>query len=157
MMTTGQFGIQAAFLACGLAGLGLILIAVGITGTLPARSSLKWPAVDGEILTSEAAFDPFSGHRRARMRYQYVVDGKPYTGSRVAFNESSIFSVVSGGTAAPLFQQYTAGQVVSVYYDPADPGRSVLLPGSGPQSMIPIGIGGLFFILGLIAGIAAFL
>lgn len=150
-----HFGAQAAFLACGLTALGLIIIATGVVGALPGRGSLKWPSTEGEILSSEVAFDPMSGRERAQLRYRYTVDGKSYTGSRVTFNGDTLFSAGSGEARAAEVQRSPAGQAVRVYYDPADPARSVLVPGSGPQSMIPIGIGGLFFVLGLISGILA--
>ncbi len=74
-----------------------------------------------------------------RIGYTYEVDGKTLVGEGIHFSDSS-FSMPH--QAERVLARFPVGSDVSVYYDPADPGRSVLVRGIS-------GIG-IFFLLALI-------
>lgn len=137
---------QSIFLACGLVFIGLSIAIAGILSLRPALDSLRWPAVDGEVVAAAAGSgsSPYPG-----VRYRYTVAGKSYSGARRSFRDAIPFT----GPPAPLRLQ--PGEAVRVYYDPIAPDRSVLEPGAGPLAYIPVAVGGLFFILGLLAGMLA--
>ena len=129
----GMF-LQVAFLGCGLTFLGLMFAIIGLISIQPALQSLRWKPADGVITARD----------NGRLRYQYSVGDRHFSGSRVAFHGQ--------GTTS----RYHNGQKVTVYYDPTAPDRSVLRPGPGLLGYLPLGAGGLFFILGLILGMIAY-
>lgn len=132
---------QAAFLSCGFILIGMIIVIIGALALAPALNSQRWPSTEGEIL--DAAERPASP-----LRYRYTVRGQRYTGERVSFHRRQ--------PAAALSQHYPPGKSVPVYYDPSDPGRAVLEPGSDLPAYLPLGAGGLFFIIGLILSLLIF-
>lgn len=138
---------QALFLGCGLVFLGITFALVGVISLQPALRSLRWPAASGEITES----DPVAG-----VRYTYTAAGRVYTGSRVSFHDSGLFSGRLGAPTAQTPAGYPAGMVVQVYYDPKAPDRSVLEPGAGTLAFLPVGVGGLLFVIGLTASLFAF-
>lgn len=127
---------QALFLGCGLAVVGMILTIIGSIQVRIPLESLRWPAVEGQVEQAS----------NSGLRYRYDVRGKAYTGSRVSFR---------GNTGEPT-ARYLPGGIVKVYYDPVRPDRSVLQPGAGFCSYLFIGLGGLLFVVGLIASLFAF-
>ena len=127
---------QALFLGCGLAVIGLILAIIGGIQLRIPLESLRWPEAEGQVAQASAS----------SLRYRYTVRGKTYTGSRVSFRSEY------DETAT----RYLPGSAVKVYYDPARPDRSVLQPGAGFSSYLFIGLGGLLFVVGLIASLFAF-
>lgn len=137
---------QFAFLSCGLIFLGLVIAVAGIISMAPARASVKWTETGGEIITKRPV-QP-GAPTASPIRYRYTVREKVYTGSRFSFR---------GEPSQMVLARFTPGQVVRVYYDPSAPDRSVLEPGVNPAYYWPVGIGGLFFVLGLILSLAAFI
>lgn len=129
--------VQFGFAGCGLAVMGVILAVAGILSIQPALRSLRWHGVEGAIFFTEGGDGP-------RLRYRYSAGGRQFSGSRVAFH------------GQPALDRYKNGQPVTVYYDPAAPDRSVLEPGPGLLGYLPLGLGGLFFVLGLILGMMAY-
>jgi Protein of unknown function (DUF3592) len=122
--------------------LGKILIALIVIGLamLAWRSwqikqtSPQWPWVEGEMLEARARARNETGDQRGtpthewftEVRYSYTVDGVAYTGKRLrAFGRQHFDEQQALAEIAP----FQAGQRVRVYYDPAKPSSSVLIPG----------------------------
>jgi hypothetical protein len=63
---------------------------------------------------------------RPQVTYTYTVDGERYTGDTVAFGDA--IRTESRERAADVRAAYAAGESVTVYYDPSDPGEAYLLP-----------------------------
>lgn len=89
--------------------------------------ALRWPAAAGRILTADVR------HRRGRrggylpeVAYEYVVGDQTATGSRLTFGGRTLLSERGARTA---LRGAEPGVEVTVYYDPRQPHRSVLLPG----------------------------
>lgn len=102
------------------------------------NNSRSWPAVEGTIVTSgisQSIDTNKSGSRSTKydiyVHYDYVVDGMPYSGNRIAIRGTRYSSHSS---AQSELQRYPVGRVVKVYYNPQDPEKSVLKPylGNGP-------------------------
>jgi len=85
---------------------GVAAIVWGVYGMQSNSSS--WPSVEGQIMSSSGP-DYSSDSNSENSTYDYIVDGTTYSGS--------------SSTA------YEVGKKVTVYYDPADPGVSVLSKG----------------------------
>ena len=98
------------------------------------QASPRWPSVEGVVLTSQprAVHDNPAEPESAKhdwvseVRYAYTVDGVSYTGDRLqAFGRRHMTKQEVLQELAP----FPVGARVKVYHDPANPGRSVLIPG----------------------------
>ena len=124
-----------------------------------AEQATHWPTVEGTILESTIESETSSSQSRdsqgsttrktttqyvPRIRYQYRVEGQEY--------ENNIFQKIGNPgpqrAAQKIAQQYPQGSQTEVYYDPADPQNSVLVPGNSSETRwvlwlftyVPIGI-----------------
>ncbi len=116
-------------------GLGLVVAMVmGWLQIQEIDDSRTWPSVPGTIVASGISTSTDTNRGRpgshateydVGLRYDYVVDGMPYTGNRIAIRGTSYSSPSS---AQRELQRYPVGQTVNVYYNPQDPEQSVLKP-----------------------------
>ena len=127
------FGLLWLFiLSAGLGG--IVFIGQGVWLQYNGSRSTSWPSVPGTIVESKVrAFKVRLFGRdhepsfRADVTYEFYVAGMPYTGDTISFNPGSTHPM----SVTSRVQQYPLGKTVLVYYDPEDPSRSVLQPGSG--------------------------
>jgi len=98
---------------------GLLSAASSFSDFRSGQQSLLWPTTEGEITRSVRR----RGNRKLKsLEYQYTVNATSYVATRVAFMRTPYVK--------PIYKTYRTGQRVSVHYDPADPGRAVLEPGT---------------------------
>lgn len=97
------------------------------------QASAQWPFVDGVIQVCEAQEDvPYREHDmpqgqwRLNLRYTYEVAGQPYQGDRLRAMAERFPTEAQARQHEAAFRP---GQRVKVYYDPAKPSSSVLIPG----------------------------
>lgn len=98
------------------------------------QASPRWPSVEGEVLQARAfARNENTEHRGTpthewltEVRYRYTVNDVSYVGNRIRAFGLNHFDEASALQEIAPFQ---AGQRVKVYYDPAKPSSSVLIPG----------------------------
>jgi hypothetical protein len=117
---------------------GLYDLWLGYLALVGATQSARWPSIDGTIRSAEAAKRTMVGEPgvRPRIVYDYIVDGKPFTGERIAFGMQDNF--YSGrGFAQKYIERYPSGSRVRVSYDPARPASSVLEPGFSFWALLP--------------------
>lgn len=93
--------------------------------------STRWPAVEGEIVSSEIAFSQSNSSTTsnratpyAKIEYRYEVDGKSYRGDQVDFRAWSRRT----SQVEQLLQRFPRGPA-RVYFDPDQPDTAVLAPG----------------------------
>ena len=108
---------------------GLVFFGFGIVELCNARASLSWPTSEGIVTRSEVEqrSDNEGGRTyRPSIRYDYIVNGKQYTGNKYCFgvNCSS-----ESQRAKKIVVEYHVGSTVKVYYSPSLPEKSVLVPG----------------------------
>lgn len=130
--------------------LGLVVTAVGSGVTFwlgkPLRdqavASRSWPATEGRIVRSTLEESRKDGktHYSADIGYEYQLDGRTLTGSRVWIGDA--YSSSPGNEFRTAVKRYPVGRQVQVHYDPQDPTESVLEPG-------PTWSGSLLFLIGL--------
>lgn len=118
-----------------IAGGLLLLFAILIWRAWEIRqASPQWPHVDGIIMKARV-FQPHGvgGHEQVpghdwmtEVQYQYQVNGATYTGNRIRAFGVRHFTEESAQTE---LKPFPAGATVPVYYDPANPKSSVLIPG----------------------------
>jgi hypothetical protein len=83
------------------------------------------------------------------IEYRYTVDGQQLTGDRVWTSDGNSSSNVST-FAKNAVASYPVGKEVAVHYDPAAPAVCVLEPGTTWTTYLPLGLGGLFFMVGVL-------
>ena len=95
-----------------------------------ALASTSWPTTDGRITRSRLDESRKDGttHRSADIGYEYEVAGRAFTGTRVWIGDE--YSSSPGNEFRAAVERHPVGRRVRVHYDPADPARSVLEPGT---------------------------
>ncbi len=97
-----------------------------------ARACRKWPHAMGKITVAPGSEDsgsffsrPGFGRGIPEIRYSFLVDGKEYEGNNVSFDPEIRRNAA---LRRRISEHYEVGEEVAVYYDPKDPGVSVLKP-----------------------------
>jgi len=90
------------------------------------KASQSWPATTGKVLTSRVEIDGGEyTSTRAYVLYEYEVRGRVYQSSqiqpgdrfRMSYHDRNQYDIV---------EQYPVGATVTVFFDPSNPGESVL-------------------------------
>lgn len=102
-----------------LTGVGGVLLALWLRRR--SRQCRSWPWVDGEVLASYID-DRSLETTKPVLRYRYLVAGREFIGTRVAYAGYG----VSRAAMEQLIAPYQTGQPVRVYHDPMRPERAVL-------------------------------
>jgi Protein of unknown function (DUF3592) len=136
----------------------LVLSLVGVAAIIRAASSLKqagrsenWPGVQGKIIESridkqnKLEYDAADSTTYTPVvRYTYSLQGKEYTGERVAFGMTN----KNRNPASELVKRYPLDELVMVYYNPEKPEEAVLERASG-SGWLQIGIGVALILAGI--------
>ena len=144
---------------------GLLLIFLAIGGGLSfwgwrivrdARASASWPQAEGVVTRSEVTHS--SGGDGAdtyspEITYRYLAGDRYQESYTIKFGENSYDS---RRRAREVAARYPAGKIVTVYYDPSRPGKSVLEPGVSSGSYIVLSVGALFVVISLAAAPLAY-
>lgn len=107
-----------------------VLILGGVFGYIlwrnktAAAAAGSWPSVEGRITASTVTTRTEDGQTQhwPHVAYAYTVGGKDHAGTRVRFG----LAREGLAQAKALCARYPVGSRVPVFYDPADPSRSVL-------------------------------
>ena len=105
-----------------------------------ARDTATWPSTSGTI--TQAEFIPGSHGMTAditRFEYRYTVGVTAYKGGKVSW----------GDTRSSGWNLYTAGQEVSVFFNPERPEQAVLQTGTDRWTYVQFGVGVLLSLSGL--------
>ena len=119
-----------------LLALDVIALLIVIVYAVLAETSHHWPEAEGVILRSSLIthWDAGSNSYSARVDYQYTVGGRTYSGARISFGYAA--GLDNADDADALVYQFPVNSTVRVYYLPAFPAVSVLVPGI-PQQLLP--------------------
>lgn len=116
---------------------------------MEALRSTHWPHTEGQIVSSEMAFrhripgrHARSG-RRAKLLYEYRVNGNTYTSDRIHF----VRTYSSTSSARRRLSEYPVGKQVLVYYSPHEPSKAILEPGLSLSAGLPLFWGLLMILL----------
>lgn len=123
---------QKWMVAAGLGGISLMAL-VRLARLLgQRRKSQSWPIVQGRITESSVVEEEVPGNDYSRslfvpkITYAYTVDGATFTGHRIEWFDD--VGSDSRRAAQKNLANYPVGQVVNVFYDPADPASAALEP-----------------------------
>ena len=126
---------------------GILLAFWGGFTAYKAVASKNWPTLDARITRSEVIQG--TGERRTKCAalvvYAYRAEGKRYEGRNVTFSDS-------WGDCAEkqqIVDRYPVGEDVEVHADPDDPAYAVLEPGASATSAYSLGVGIVFFLIGV--------
>lgn len=139
-------------LALAACGVGTLLVLLGFRTSRFGRDSLRFTRARGEVLVSRVEEIPGpaeNGGNRFEpvIRYRFEARGRVYESKRVSVEWPAGASAPTAEQARSLVERYPAGSAVDVWFDPADPGRSVLVRGAtSAQAIVAVVVG-----LGLIA------
>jgi len=111
----------------------LSTIAIALLAAYPTfmdtRAIVMWPKVTGTIEVSQVA--QMAGRYWPKLAYDYSVGGVAYTGRYVNYVDmmqaGSYFGSRDAEWPHDHVAPYPVGKQVSVHYDPAKPGRSLLV------------------------------
>ena len=104
-------------------------------------SSNRWQEVSCRILEHRAEAATQTGRARERIRYEYVVGGATYQGSKVDFD--------SPRTMPAQELEPGVGATTTCWFDPQQPSRSVLNRSLSPSVAIPAVAGVIMVAVGL--------
>jgi Protein of unknown function (DUF3592) len=146
--TSGDYRTLQVLLWCLLL-LGPAFIFVGVLGNYHDRPSLQWPTVSGTIMQSEWVYhhgSHQSSYYYVHVAYAYHVNGETHVGNRVKLWNPDFNGDES--TVKDFVAAHPVRSTVDVYYDPAHPENSVLIPGANEDAnRIGIWCGSIIFVL----------
>jgi hypothetical protein len=150
--------VSIAFML-GLIAVGVLFMRNAVGGRLKSKQAQAWPTVQGRVVTSEVVEDRYrdpTGKATIafvpNVVYEYNVNGQTYNSRNVIFWQTNYDYLV----ASRICEKFTVDATPDVYYNPAKPTESVLVPKSteGMRSLVP----GIFFIVaGILVGLFAIL
>ena len=122
------FSGSAAFYPLLIAApMAVLVLAVLANKLAEVKSAAVWRQASGRITrsASEADHHKFSGEATkvqnlASVTYEFSVDGRNYTGSRISIGEAASVNIED------TLRRYPVGAIVTVYYDPANPRNCAL-------------------------------
>ncbi|GAA4430869.1 DUF3592 domain-containing protein [Bremerella cremea] len=131
---------------------GVVFLGYGLGQIFQAHQATQWPMVQGEIVSSElkSHTNKNSHSWRCEVQYAYQVEGVSYRGDRIAFGYDG---TNREKLHADLHRKLKAAEVVDVYYNPANPSESCLVPGIRRSAflMIVFGLAWLGFVFSMMA------
>lgn len=120
-----------------------------------AKVSLTWPTVPGTITSSSIIDEEIEDesntdkaiirkiHRyQVDLRFAYQIAQRDYVGTSAGWGWTAVYGRLE--LAEKAAGKYAKGQPVTVYYDPDQPGNSVLEPSNRQGSMAPLVVGVIF-------------
>ena len=122
-------------------GLGFHRLVSGVRGLLQSHRAQRWPWAKGEVISVDVVSVPSwneDGWIEPRVKYRFEVGGTIYVGGRVAWDGRGGSTPKEARAAA---RPYRTGDSVRVYFDPADPRKSMLLPNATSGQWVEVGLG----------------
>jgi hypothetical protein len=139
--------------------IGGAVISWSSRATTKIPTSKTWPTTRGTVLSSAVVVDSTSpgGSNKDRyeadVRYRFAVNGQTYESNVIVPGVPKSFA--DRTMADKALGAYPKDGDVTVYYDPANPARSVLEHGSPTQNIgLTTLTGSMFLLMGLLLSIA---
>jgi hypothetical protein len=134
----------------GWFGFGIYFLFSEYSETVNAKESINWWTTDGIIISSDIKEkkDEGGGKRYSpKILYSYSVQRIKYSSTKISFGEYA----PSLENARKIVNQYPAGKIVTVYYNPDKHNLSVLVPGGKTISYWRLFAGVLVILIGIFA------
>jgi len=139
-----------------LFGLALIAFGFGAWAAINGAATLRWPRASAKIIDARLTLhlrqtrdrdQPDRRHTFA-VHYQYSVGGRDYFGSGT---EPYDLGMQNSAGAVKMRDRFPVGSTAQVAYNPNDPSEAYLMPGPSSFSLILLGIGVAFALMGGLA------
>jgi hypothetical protein len=152
LMTFSDYPILAAFneMPWVFTGGGALIVLIMARFQWLGYHSRNWPTTMGRIATCKVMRRRGSRGEPAgtvRVTLAYEVAGKSYLGGRIGYHGAEGGTLAEAESLARLFAE---GSEVTVYYDPKNPRRAILQPGTSPMLLMAMLIGVGFLALGIV-------
>ncbi len=130
--------------------LSIALIWAGISGYIKANNTKSWPSTSGIVTISYATQEGYESggesyiHYIAKLSYDYKLGERTHFGDESGLKEHTFETMEE---AQNVTEKYLEGEIIRIYYNPDEPGDSVLEPGivrSSAGTLIGVG---LFFLI----------
>lgn len=133
----------------GLLILGIIVVCIGsntFSGVAQSLRSDRWPRAAAHVTASVLHRDATDVAPRwsPAVEFRYSVGNTVYTSRRIRFLMAPLYQ---RERAAEIVDAYSVGRAVTIAYNPANPGDSVLEPGLPPGALKQVLIA--MFLIGL--------
>jgi hypothetical protein len=137
--TIGKGAWAAAFV---LSMVPIVFAAIIILKLREAKTAATWATASGRIVRSELLTEKRNNQDvvRPRIDYEFTVRFDKFRGNRVSLGE-----IISEPEAREMLKRYPVGGSAPVYYDPADPRKSVL------ERKLPAKFGMIWIIVAVVA------
>ncbi|NTV46848.1 MAG: DUF3592 domain-containing protein [Chlorobiales bacterium] len=138
--------------------MGIVITYMGVRTLYYGSESESWPITTGRIKSSNMDYTAApkreqqerSGSYHAEILYQFKVQGKIYSGDRIAFGG---YGETGEEYVQKLLNRFPEGKLVRVYYKADDPEVCALQPGQKSEAWyIPI-VGLAFVLFGTLAAV----
>ena len=108
---------------------GIFCFSVGVYQVRKSTSAVKWPTVEGIVLSAKVRRLPKAdgrsrGNYRPDIEYQYCFNGKTFKNDKIYFFEAGLSKTASQSFVC----KYAPGNYIKVFYNPNNPSESVLEP-----------------------------
>lgn len=137
--------------------IGLVLILAGLRLSRLGRETRRFTRTQGRIL--EARVEELPGpaeeggpRYRPVVRYAFEARGRTWESDQVSVDAPPGDASPDAAEARRAVERHPAGSAVDVWFDPADPRRSVLVPGAAPGPVyLAVALGLALLAVGLLA------
>ena len=140
---------------CGITGVFVGFLVYGFARAADAQR--RFVPAEGRVIESavDTHFDSDGNTYGFKIRYAYEAGGATHEGKRYAFGEMK--SSDGQARARQLVRQHPAGSEITVYYDPENPGDSVIVRDPDPSLYFMVLFLMPFVLVGLGMGTATFM
>ena len=139
-------------------GVGVAAIILGIRNRKKAEASVNWPSAPGRITNAwidqedDIDEDGFSTTTfTPNWQYQFTASGQTYTSDKISFGGKRGYGRQK--KAQEALAAYPLHSQVRIYFDPANPSESVLVPGT-KGTFLGIIVGAIFIVISIFGCIA---
>ena len=134
-----------ALAACAV---GALMIFAGLRLSRLGRETRSFTRTQGRILAARVEELPGPAEHggpqfRAVIRYGFEARGRTYESERISVDTPASASSADPQEARRWTERHPAGSVVDVWFDPADPRRSVLVRGAASAPVVAAVVVGL--------------
>ena len=126
-----------------LCGLGVLIMYAALRLSRLGRETRHFTRTLGRVLAADVEELPAASEEgwprfRAKVRYAFEARGQTYESSQVSVGAPRGAESSDAREARRWAERYPAGSPVDVWFDPADPGRSVLVR-DVPRAQVLVG------------------
>lgn len=144
----------AILILAGAGSYGAWQTFLGLEQVMVAWQSSTWPSTEAQIRTSEVVQTKSSSRRsngssyRPKIEYSYIINSGIYAGTEIAPGR-----IWGSSSSNEVVAQFPVGSQARIYFESANPARSVMLAGVHAYSFGTTAFGSIFLTLACLSGV----